>query len=865
MCWMGGVSMLRLKNVTIWGLLVVLMLCFNGIVVKAETYGDFTYSLINYDSTQNEYTEVSITEYNGTATEVTIPSSINNKAVTQIGFNAFSGCSYIKNIVLPDTLEVIQSSAFSGCYNLLSINIPDTVISIGDSAFRECQSLEIISIPNNVSELGINTFYKCTNLKSVILPNNITKIGIQLFYGCGKLDTVVIPEGVTIIENSAFYGCGNLLNIELPQNLKTIKDGAFSGCSSLTSIRIPDNVITIGKDAFKGCAKLENVVLSNKLMAIDDGAFDTSISQNGGYSYLTCELEHISLPESITFIGKNAFCSKTMIYCSDEMSEDENLKDNFCITPSKQTIEEKVGKNLMAYFDAETMSLTYKGTGDFYNDYFTSYNYRTKDLSGDYLTNYKMIEHIKYIDISDTDFTSVSFGGAKQLEDIKLPNTVTNIVSFSGCKNLKKINLHEGITRIGYDCFSQCCSLKEINLPSTLEVISVGAFQGCTGITEVVIPGSVNDLVGDGDHDYVYGAFKDCSNLKKVTLEDGIKSISYGFQGCTSLEQINLPSSIKTVGQAFEGCESLKNVNIPNGVQSLFWTFKNCKSLSNVLIPASVTNISNGQFDSAKGLTICGAKNSYAEEYANQNDIPFVEHTHDTTEIIEAVAPTCTEDGLTEGSRCSVCGGIVNAQTTVKAKGHDIVVDPAVPATCTSDGLSEGSHCSVCNEVLTEQTITKALGHNWDDGTLTKQPTWKENGIITYKCKNCGLTKEIRTATIEAKIEDSINKQIEDKTKVAEEKLSTVETAKTQAEEKASVAETAKMQAEEKTIAVESKVTEAQKKIAELEEKLIKAAIPEKLKAKYKKKKVTVVKPQIISGDLSRLFKAETPVIVCGQ
>ena len=84
-------------------------------------------------------------------------------------------------------------------------------------------------------------------------------------------------------------------------------------------------------------------------------------------------------------------------------------------------------------------------------------------------------------------------------------------------------------------------------------------------------------------------------------------------------------------------------------------------------------------------------------------------------EVIPAVAPTCTEPGLTEGMRCSVCHDIIVAQEFIAPFGHNAVIDNGVAPTCTTTGFTEGKHCSVCNEVLVAQTIIKANGHTYDN------------------------------------------------------------------------------------------------------------------------------------------------------
>ena len=82
-----------------------------------------------------------------------------------------------------------------------------------------------------------------------------------------------------------------------------------------------------------------------------------------------------------------------------------------------------------------------------------------------------------------------------------------------------------------------------------------------------------------------------------------------------------------------------------------------------------------------------------------------------TEQILPGKAATCTEPGLTEGKKCSLCDAVIVPQTVIPAKGHTPVTDAAVPASCTDAGKTEGSHCSVCSAVITPQAVIPAKGH----------------------------------------------------------------------------------------------------------------------------------------------------------
>ena len=112
-------------------------------------------------------------------------------------------------------------------------------------------------------------------------------------------------------------------------------------------------------------------------------------------------------------------------------------------------------------------------------------------------------------------------------------------------------------------------------------------------------------------------------------------------------------------------------------------------------------------------------------------------HTVHTESLIPGKAATCTETGLTEGSRCTVCEEILVAQTEIPAKGHTAEAIPGKAATCTETGLTEGSRCTVCEEILVAQTEIPAKGHT-AEAIPGKAATCTETGLTEgSKCTAC--------------------------------------------------------------------------------------------------------------------------------
>ena len=287
--------------------------------------------------------------------------------------------------------------------------------------------------------------------------------------------------------------------------------------------------------------------------------------------------------------------------------------------------------------------------------------------------------------ISEEEFNHMVGWHYQDEETVTVPEWLTSIPdgAFLGNKNTKTVAIPESITRIGTGAFAYCESLEKVNIPKSVRWIDRYAFRGCKGLADqngfVVIRGVLYDYFGndraavipDGVVRIQKGAFhhhserklylpvrgvsfgadsgiyKDSSKLERVVIPDSVRWIEEGaflgckgikavimaegvaimgesaFAGCSALLEISIPGSVKSIGErAFSDCTGLETIVISEGVEKLEKeAFFGCSNLKTVDLPASIAAFESNALPNDHVFTVRTVKDSHAMKYAKRRKL----------------------------------------------------------------------------------------------------------------------------------------------------------------------------------------------------------------------------------------------------
>ena len=475
-------------------LILLLFSSFSALAYDCKV-DNIYYNLNNEDKTASVTSSPINNKYVGT---IIIPESITYSgttySVTSIGDFAFSVCSGLTSVTIPNSITSIGDRAFSGCSGLTSVTIPNSVTSIGDWAFYSCSGLTSVSIGNSVTSSGEHAFSDCSGLTSVTVDKNNGKYDSRdncnaiidtstntLIVGCKN---TIIPNSVTSIGRFAFQGCSGLTSVTIGNSVTSIGDGAFYGCSGLTSVTVDKNN---GKyDSRNNCNAIIDTSTNTLIVGCKNTTIPNSVTSIDSYAFGGCSgLTSVTIPNSVTSIGEGVFSG-----CS----------------------------GLTSVFIPN--SVTSIGDGTF------------EACSG--LTSV-------FIPNSVTSIGNHAFLRCSGLTSVTIPNSVTSIGdnAFGGCSGLTSVTIGNSVTSIGDDVFNGCSGLTSVTIPNSVTSIGDHAFYYCSGLTSVTIPNSVTSI---GEY-----AFNGCSGLTSVTIGNSVTSIGswafntiglWTFNGCSRLTKL---------------------------------------------------------------------------------------------------------------------------------------------------------------------------------------------------------------------------------------------------------------------------------------------------------------------------------------
>jgi hypothetical protein len=254
------------------------------------------------------------------AGQITIPGTINGIAVTTIGGGAFGSALNMTNLLIPDSVVLIESSAFSGCNALVSATIGNHVTTIPSQCFYNCNHLSSLAIPNSATNIGASAFGFCLSLTNVMVGSGVTNIGPSAFYSCRGLLAFSVDSA-----NQAFSSSAGVLfnknqtkliqfpparsgSYSIPTTVTNIGTNAFFWCSGLTNLTITRNVTSIDGPVFYSCPNLTTIPvdsLNPTFTNVDGVVFNKAVT-----TAVLCPPGKpgvFSVPNSVTNIGAFAF------------------------------------------------------------------------------------------------------------------------------------------------------------------------------------------------------------------------------------------------------------------------------------------------------------------------------------------------------------------------------------------------------------------------------------------------------------------------------------------------------------------------------------------------------------------------------
>ena len=445
--------------------------------------------------------------------------------------------------------------------------IPEGVTEIDAYVFYENRTAVSITLPEGVKTIGNNAFEKCKKLEKINLPQSLTEIGQYAFRLCKKLKIVEIPGLCQSTGPLAFLGCSGVEKVVLNEGVREIGYCSFADCINLKQINWPQSLEAILSEAFNKCQSLPEVILHEGIHTIQPSAFGDCVA-----------VSKVELSKAVMdTIDAKWFRSRF-----------NNVDLNFLWLSGKTNFDERVGELC-------TKSILRK------KDEYAAKIIRENGAQA--MESYLPLLGKVSVEALDRLITDSSTEGAAEVTAVLLDWKTRSFAPVEiELAAEDKIEKELGIKA---NTVADWRNVFRFSMVDGKVVIS--AYKG--NDTEVTIPAKIgkNDVSGFCLCHYQGRKMTNedlCGKITRVTIEQGVMRIDdRAFMKCRSLRFLEIPSSVTFIG---------------------YWAFFLCEALEELWIPASVTEIHWGAISNCPKLTIHAPAGSYAEQYAKENNIPFV-------------------------------------------------------------------------------------------------------------------------------------------------------------------------------------------------------------------------------------------------